>query len=139
MKNQTIDMRCMRYLNLFEGITKVRTKNCFQYNNCLIFAVPQEFVSRAIGEQGRNVKKLVSILGKKIKIIAFPNTREGIWKFISDVVSPIEFKGLEVTQNEVIINAPRQSKASLIGRNKTRLMELKKIVEECFGKDLRII
>jgi len=129
----------MRYLNLFEKITNVRTKNCFFYNNQIIFAVHPALISKVIGEQGRNVKQLVSILGKKIKIVALPKNIQEAEKFISDVVSPITFKTLEITEKEIIISASKDTKASLIGRNKVRLEELKKIVEEYFGKGLRIV
>jgi len=136
---QTIDMRCMRYLNLFSRVTGVSTKNCFSYNNYIIFAVPSNLVSRVIGENGKNAKELSSILAKKIKIVSQPS---GLWearKFISDIVSPLSFKNLEIAGNEIIITANKDNKAALIGRNKVRLEELKKIVEECFGKGLRIV
>jgi len=132
-------MKCMRYLNLFEKVTGVRTNNCFFYNNCIIFVVPKFLVSKSIGSKGKNVKKLGSILGKKIKIIASPKAEEDVERFISDIVKPVEFKSLEITPNEFIITASRQDKASLIGRNKIRLEELKKIIEEFFDKKLKIV
>lgn len=136
---QTIDMACMRYLNLFSKITGVRTKNCFVYNKTLIFAVPAEFISRAIGEQGRNVKEIVSILGRRIKIVPAPNSIVDSERFISKIVEPITFNNFEISPNEIIITANRQSKASLIGRDKVRFLELDKIIKEFFGKNLRII
>lgn len=136
---QTLDMKFIRYLNLFGKITGVRIKNCFFYNNYIVFAVPPILVSKVIGPQGSNIKKLAIILQRKIKIVALPASIEEAERFISDIVAPVEFKTLEITENEIIITAPRQSKASLIGRNKVRLEELKKIVEEFFGKKLRIV
>ena len=136
---QTIDINFIRYLNLFEKITKVRTKNCFFYNNYLIYAVPGSFVSRAIGENGKNVKRLAEILQKKIKIVALPEKSYEINSFISRVVSPITFKSLDVTENEVIISGNVQCKASLIGRNKKRLIELKKIIKDMLNRELRIV
>ena len=67
----TIDMQDMRHLNLFERITKIHTRFCFWYNEAIIFCVPRKFISRAIGENGKNVKRLNEILGKRIKIIAY--------------------------------------------------------------------
>jgi len=136
---QTLDMRFIRYLNLFERVMGIRSKNCFFYNNYVIFAVPRSLVSKAIGEKGKNVKKLIPMLGKKIKIVALPKSIEDTERFISEIVDPVQFKNLEVTQKEIIITAGKQSKAALIGRNKVRFNELKKIVEEFFGKDLKII
>jgi len=138
MKTQTLDMRFIRYLNLFAKITGVRSKSCFFHNNWIVFAVPGPFISKSIGEKGKNVKKLSSIIGSKIKIVAVPNDLSDAEKFISDIIAPNTFKSLEVTPDEIIITASRQSKATLIGRNKVRLLELEKIVKESFGKSLRI-
>ncbi len=129
-----IDMRLMRYINLFSKISKVSTTNCFIYNNQIIFAVPKEKVSQAIGKDAINVKKLRDILGKKIKIVVMPDkeNREEIAKFVEDVVEPIEFNKIEVKENTVVINAGRQSKAALIGRNRTREKELSDILKNSF-------
>jgi len=130
-------MQFIRYLNLFEKITRVSTKNCFSYNNIIIFGVPPAFISRAIGEGGRNIKKMSEILGRKIKVIPFPC--RNIYEFICKIIEPLRFKSLEMTEKEVIINAGRQSKAALIGRNKQRLEELNDIVKEYYNKEVRII
>ena len=135
---QTLDMRFIRYLNLFEKVTGVRIKNCFSYNSSIVFAVPSAFMSRAIGAGGKNVKRLTYLLGKKVKMLALPENIGEAEKFISELVKPITFRGLEISGNEIIITGNRQSKAALIGRNKTRLEELKKIVEEFFEKALKI-
>ena len=44
-----------------------------------------------------------------------------------------------MNDKEVIINAGRQSKAALIGRNKARINELNEIVKEYFNREVRII
>ncbi len=137
---RTLDMRLIRYINLFKKVTNMRAEHCFSYNNNLIFVVPKNKMSKAIGENGRNVKKLSEILGKKVKIIASPQGRESIEDFISAIVHPVKFKNLDVQGDKVIINASKQSKASLIGRNKTRLNEMKNILQEYFGiNELRMV
>ena len=142
----TIEMKDMRYLNLFEKITRVSTRYCFNYNETIIFAVPRNLISKAIGKAGENVKKISEILGKKIKIIATPQEAREIEKdstvikgFIEAVVSPVTFRNLEVADNEIIITAGSHSKAALIGRNKRRLHELQKIAKDFFRKELKIV
>ena len=66
---KTINMQDMRHLNLFGKITQVRTRFCFDYNNLIIFCVPKNLVSRAIGENGRNIKRINEILGKRLKFV----------------------------------------------------------------------
>ncbi len=134
---QTIDMKCMRQLNLFERLTGVRTKNCFTYNRTLIFAIPQSAISRAIGVGASNIKRLSSILGQKIRVIALPGG--DIKKFILDIIAPIKIDSVEDYSSSVEISASIQNKAALIGRNKTRLLELEKIVKDVLGKELRIV
>ena len=139
---QMIDMKDLMYINLFERITRVRTKSCFFYNNILIYAIPSGWVSRAIGKNGENVKELSRILNKKIKIIGLSedmSNRAQIQNFISDVVKPTTFKSLEMNENEIIISGSRDDKAALIGRNRVRFDELSLIIKEFFGKTLKIV
>ena len=138
-KMKTIDMQDMRHLNLFGKITQVRTRFCFNYNNLIIFWVPKNLVSRAIGENGRNIKRINEILSKKVKVVSKPEGIHEIKRFVEAIVSPVTFKDLEVKDNEIILTAGFQSKAALIGRNRRRLHELQKILKDYFGKELRII
>ena len=130
----TIDMQLMRYINLFAKTTRVETTKVFTYNNQIIFAVPKAKVSVAIGKGASNVKRLNEILRKKIKIVAMPavDSNEGIGKFVGDVVAPIEFNKVEVRDDSVVVNAGRQSKAALIGRNRMREKELGEVLKNFF-------
>lgn len=132
-----IDMRLMRYINLFEKIAKVSTTNCFVYNNVIIFAVPEKLVSRAVGPGGANARKLGATLRKRIKVIA--KNDGDMEKFIADVVSPVEFNKIEIKDGQVVVSAGRQNKAALIGRGRIREKELGEILRNFFGvKGVRI-
>lgn len=135
---KTIDMQIMRYINLFEKITKISPKHCFIYNNTIIFVVPESKVSQAIGESGKNIKKIGEILDKKIKVVLTPNGIGDAEKFISTIIYPAQMKNIEISGNNLIINAGAQNKAILIGRNKIRFEEMKKIIKNYFGKELKI-
>jgi len=128
-----LDMQFIRYANLFGKVTNIRTNHCFEYNNMIVFAVPRVFVRKAIGLNNENLKKLSEVLRKKIKIVAIPNGKEDIENFVSVIVSPVKFKAIDIKDNNAIINANTQSKASLIGRNKVRLNEMQNILEQYFG------
>lgn len=134
----TINMQDMRYLNLFEKIMHVRTRFCFRYNEAIVFCVPKTLVAKAIGERGKNIKKMSEILGKKIKIVVVPNGINDVEIFIRSVISPVTFKNIEIRDNEIMV-AGGSNKAALIGRNKRRLLEMQKIVENYFGKNFRVV
>lgn len=134
-----ISMQDMRHLNLFGKITQVSTRFYFKYNDFIIFCVPRKLISKAVGENGKNVKKIKDILGNKIKIIPSPTGINDAKRFIEYIVSPITFRDLEITDKEIIITAGSQNKAALIGRNKRRFFELEKILKDFFGKNLKIV
>jgi transcription antitermination factor NusA-like protein len=129
-----IDMQLMRYINLFSQTTKIQTTKVFSYNNQIVFAVPKSKVSTAIGRGAFNVKKMSDILRKKIKVVSMPavDNNEGIGKFVEETVAPVEFNKIEVKENSVVITAGRQSKAALIGRNRTREKELADVLKNFF-------
>ncbi len=135
----TISMQDMRHLNLFMNITKINTRFCFNYNDSIFFCVPKNLVSKAIGENGKNSKQLSQILNKKIKIIPSPQGEKNVKEFIQAIVSPIEIKDVEFSNGDMIIHAGSKNKAVLIGREKRRLLEMRKIARDFFGKDVRIV
>ncbi len=132
-------MQDLRYLNLFEKITRISTKYCFIYNNTVIFAVPRKLIRNALGRNAENLKKIGSIMKKRVRIVAIPNSIDDAKSFIEAVVSPVTFSDLEITDNEIILTAGSQSKAALIGRNKRRLLEMQEIVRDFFKKEFRIV
>ena len=135
----TINTQDIRNLNLFGKITRVNTKFCLKYNNGIVFCVPKRLVQKAVSGRGENIREVSRILGKRVKVVPSPG---GIWdaeNFIRAIVSPVTFKDLEVKNNEIIITTKNINKAALIGRNKRRFLEMKKIVRDYFGKDFRIV
>jgi len=134
-------------MNLFSRVTRIDPKHCFAYNNGLLFVVPAGAVQMAIGRDNSNLKKLSTILGKRIRIVSQPSGEKEMAKFIAVIVAPIKFERAEVVENSetkdkeiVITTSDREAKAMLIGRGRARETELKDILEQYFGvKILRIM
>lgn len=136
----TINMQTMRYINLLDKASRVKTNKCFAYNNTIIFAVPRGLMTRAIGPNASHVKELQEKLGKKIRIISESEGGEDTKRFIEDVIYPVKFKSMEITPERIIITSGNtQVKATLLGRNKKRLEELEKIIKDSFGLGLKVI
>ncbi|MFH1503192.1 MAG: hypothetical protein ABIE36_00860 [Candidatus Diapherotrites archaeon] len=135
----TLNMQDLRYLDLFERITGVITRYCFQYNNAIIFSVPRNLISKSLGPDARNIRRMSEILKKRIKVVPFPKEVKDIKLFIEAVVSPVTFKSLEIFPNEIVLTAGMQSKAALIGRNRRRVIEMRSIVKDFFKRDFRIV
>ena len=123
-------MQLMRYINLFERISRVSTNKCFVYNNTIIFAVPSDLVSKAIGRDAENIKQMSEILRRKIKVIALS---ENLEKFIASIIEPYEAMKIEVRDDFVLLTANKQNKAGIIGRNRMRQQELEDILKKFFN------
>lgn len=136
--DNVLDMQDLRYLNLFNKVTKINTRYCFNYNNALVFFVPKKLIRRAIGDEGKNIKYISEVIKKRVKVFPIPRGIEDARGFIELLVSPVQFKEIEINPNEIIINAGMQSKAALLGREKRRLAEMQKIIKGFFGRDFRV-
>ncbi len=136
-----IDMQTMRYINFFERVTHVRATKCFIYNNIIYFAVPPKLFSRASGNNNNATKIISEQLGKRIRVIRDAgDDLQSITRFIQSIVSPADFESLDFQEGVYLITAgSRERAATLIGRNKTRLLELNSITEAYFGKEVKII
>ena len=136
----TINMQTMRYINLLDSASHVKTRKCFVYNNIIFFAVPRKFMSRAIGPDASNIRRIQEKLGKKVRIIEEVEDSRDAKEFVEDIVNPVKFRSFEVDGTEATITAGNnQSKAILIGRNRRRFDELKQIINDIFGLDLKIV
>lgn len=135
----TIDMQTMRYINLLDRASHVKTHTCFVYNNTIMFAVPRSMVSKALGPDALNVRRIQDELGKKVRILAAPEGRQDLNEFVGKLIAPVGFKSIEVKGEECIINAGSQHKAALIGRNRRRFEELATVIKDLFSLELKII
>lgn len=133
------DMRLMKYISLFESITKVNAKDCFESQNSIIFIVNQGNIAKAIGKKGSNVKKLESILKKNIKIIEF---NEDMVRFVNNVIHPLKAENIE-SEGDIITITPVDSKTrgELIGRAASSLRATEEIIKRYFKevKEVKVV
>ncbi len=131
----------MRYMNLLDNVARVHATKCFVYNNTIYFAVSPKLFSVALGNGNRNVSFISQKLGKRVRIIKdVKDDIGGVSKFIESVIAPTSFVSVEIQDNIFVLTAgSRDRAATLIGRNKVRLIELNNVLESYFGKSLKII
>lgn len=136
-----IDMQQMRYINLLSKVSGVEPNFSFLYSGQLFYLVPLRSVSKAIGKDAVNARKISSIVNKKVKIIATPKRDDEaqILKFVIGLIEPVETNKIEVKESDVIISASRMSKANLIGRNRFKEKQLSKILKDVLGKGLKFV
>jgi hypothetical protein len=106
----------------------------------IVFLVPMKFISKTLGPNNSNLRKMSDLTRRRIRVVAEPTENSHIKKFVEAIVSPIMFKDLQIINDKIVLNAgSKDSKAMLIGRNKVRLAEMQKIIKNLFEKDFRIM
>jgi N utilization substance protein A len=132
------DLKTIQLINLFESKTRTNVKNLIEYNEILIFIVKENQARKAVGPKGINVKKLNTLLNKRIKIVEYNS--EPV-KFIKGFISPIVASDIKVEDKimEVKVSSTRD-KGLLIGRDKKHLNMLKNLVKKYFDiEDIKIV
>ena len=96
-----------------------------------------------ISEQFTNQESVVAITKAEFEK-SYPTetfeyySTKSVKKFVEAIVAPVTFNEIEIKEDEIVLTPGSQSKAALIGRNKRRLLEMKKIVRNYFKKEFRI-
>ncbi|MBU0615535.1 MAG: NusA-like transcription termination signal-binding factor [Nanoarchaeota archaeon] len=123
------DINLMKYISLFESITQAKVKDCFEEGEKLVFIVYPNEMGKAIGKNGVNVKRMVNMLNKQLKIVEFD---DDVCEFIRKYVAPLR---VDVTDTEgaIVIRAPdTKTRGLLLGREKANFIRLKDAVSRYF-------
>jgi len=125
-------------MSLFETITRVQPKDCIAQESQLLFIVPENKMSQAIGRQGINVKKLERALKRNIKIVPF---KETVISFIVHLLHPLQIKEAK-EEAGIITLTPQDTKTRgmIIGRGATNLRSLEAITKRYYPiKEIKVI
>ena len=131
-------MSAMKFMSLFESITRSKLKDCIIKENMILFIVQPNEIGKAVGAKGVNVRKLERILKKKVKIVEF--NPEPV-NFIKNLVHPLQVK--EITEDKgtyTLAPVDLKTRGLLIGRNATHLRAYEEIIKRYFPlKELKVI
>ncbi|MEM2932863.1 MAG: hypothetical protein QW622_01470 [Candidatus Pacearchaeota archaeon] len=132
MQISKIDAAKIRYLIAFEKYTRIKTIECFEFNESLVFVINPSLLKIALAKRKR-LQELSKFLNKKVKVLAIPlqKNEENITKFIDSLISPNKIKNVQLKDNTLIINAGL-SKALLIGKERKNIVLLKEIFKKYF-------
>ncbi len=132
------DVNLMKFISMFETITRAEVKDCFEAGEKLVFVVKEGNIGKALGKGGSNVKRLERILKRKLRIIEF---NPDLLQFIQKVVFPSKVKDIIEEDGIVTITPPdSQTRGYLIGRGAVNLNTTKEIVKRYFEiTDIKVI
>ncbi len=113
MAEITFDEQTIKYVALFQDLTRTTVVDCVDAQDRLIFVVKEGDIGKAIGKKGENVAKLKRLLNKDIHVVEFSNEPE---KFVANVFRNYDVKGVQLEQRGDITHATVTVDASKKGR-----------------------
>ena len=119
----------MKYISLFESVTRAKVRDCI-VNEDVIFVVHENEMGRAIGKQGSNIKRIEGILKKKIRLVESSND---VSQFVQNLIYPIRAKEIKEEDGLVTIYGnDTKTRGMLIGRDKHKINSINDIVKRYF-------
>ena len=113
MAEITFDEQTIKYVALFQDLTRTTVVDCVEAEDRLVFVVKEGDIGKAIGKKGENIAKLKRLLNKDIHVVEFSNEPE---KFVANVFRNYDVKGVQIEQRGDITHATVIVDASKKGR-----------------------
>lgn len=113
MAEVTFDEKTIKYVALFQDLTRTTVVDCVDAEDRLIFVVKEGDIGKAIGKKGENVAKLKRLLNKDIHIVEYADDPE---KFVANVFRNYDVKGVQIEQRGDVTHATVTVDASKKGR-----------------------
>ena len=118
------NIELMKFISVVESLTGAQVKDCIP-NEPLLFIIHENQMGKAIGKRGANLKKVESVLKKKVQFIEY---KDDLATFVKSYLSPITVD-VEVAAETMIIHAKdAKTRGKVFGRDKKNLEQLKDIV-----------
>ena len=118
MTNITLDQNTIRFISVFEKITKTRVRDCIETQDKLIFIVARGQIGAAIGKRGENVKRLHEMFKKNLDVIEYSDDPE---RFLKNIFHNYKIKGVEIekrgTKVHAIVSVESKDKGKIIGKD----------------------
>ena len=124
------DTTFLGYMRLFKSVTGADAKDCFMFNETLVFITEKGQTGLAIGKQGTNIKALKKGLKKNVIILETANTPEDLVKHF---VFPLTPESVLKNGNKINVKLKTSGERRMIlSNNLEKLKQLKFIVNRYF-------
>lgn len=138
MNKQTYDVELIKTINLFENVTKARVKDALYMKELLTFIVFEGDMFKALGKNLENLKRMESMLKRKIKIVEF---NSDIIKFITNLLYPYKVDSITIEGKIVTIkDEDTKTKGLIIGAKAQNLRQYESIVKKYFDiEEIKVV
>lgn len=133
------DSQTLQIIGLFEKITRAKLKDIVMQDDKYIFIVEEGEYTKALGKDLKNLKKLNTMLGSKIKIVEF---KKDVQNFIKNLIYPLKPDSIEIMDDIAAIKSQdTKTKGLLIGSRAKNLRFYESVVQNYFKeiKEIKVI
>ncbi len=134
----TFTTETIRLLTLFENLTNVSVKDCFENHDTVYYIVEEGKIGLAIGKGGNSIKQVEKVLGKKVKVFEYSSN---VPDFVKNLIpNAKEVKLLEEDGKDMIeIKVNKQDRGYVIGRGGEKIKIYKEILKRIHNiSDLKV-
>ncbi|UCF08214.1 MAG: NusA-like transcription termination signal-binding factor [Thermoplasmata archaeon] len=129
MTNIKLDQDTLRYISVFERMTRTRVIDCIETPEKLIFIVAPGQIRLAVGKKGENVKKLHDMFKKNLDVIEYSEDRA---RFLKNIFHKYAVKGVEIENRgnriHATVSVESKDKGKVIGKGGKNLKLAKDIL-----------
>ncbi len=133
----------MRYIALFQDLTRASVKDCIidENENRIIFLVKPGDMGLAIGKNGINIKRLKRLLGRNIEVVEWADNIEQLAK---NALAPARVLNVKVLttpsgKKKVLVTVDPQDKGVAIGKAGRNVARARMILKRYFEIDSVIV
>ncbi len=133
----------MRYIALFQDLTRASVKDCIidENENRIIFLVKPGDMGLAIGRNGINIKRLKRLLGRNIEVVEWADNIEQLAK---NALAPARVLNVKVLttpsgRKKVLVTVDPQDKGVAIGKAGRNVARARMILKRYFDIDSVIV
>lgn len=133
------DANLIKFMSLFQSLTRSKLKDCIDDGEKLVFIVEPGELFKALGKNASNLKRLENKFKKKVRIIEFHSEK---LTFISKAIAPLKVDDIEEKDGIVTLkSSDTKTKGLLIGRAAKNLRNLESVVQRYFPdvKEIKVV
>lgn len=117
------DKEAIQAMSLFEERTSVEVKDFIQDEDSAYFLVEQGKAGLAIGKNGKNIKKLGKMLGKRIKVFEYEENEE---KLVKNMI--MESNSVRVEGGTALVDVDESDRGRVIGANGSNIEKVRTLL-----------
>src|SRR3989454_503746 len=101
MAEIVFDEQTIKYVALFQDLTRTTVVDCVDAGDKLIFVVKEGDIGKAIGKKGENIAKLKRLINKDIHVVEYSEHPD---KFVANVFRNFDVKSVQIEQRGDVVH-----------------------------------